>query len=57
MHTDDHHTEEGVACGCGHVAKARLDAEAYGMTEADISILDNKLEELKSSGARLPWLG
>ncbi len=51
FHTDTHHEAEGVACGCGHVAKARKDPEAYGLNIEAIKILDAKLTQLKAQGA------
>ena len=61
FHTDDHHLRGGsadlpaedlVARGCGHLAQAERDPEAYGVAPEDVRELFRTLAELKRKGAK-----
>lgn len=54
FHTDHHAETQEAGCGmgCGHMKKARLDAETYGLTQDQIDYLFTQLPELLEQSAQ-----
>lgn len=54
FHTDDHaeHDHAGAGMGCGHMKKAKLEPDSYGVRQEQIDFLFAKLPELLKQSAR-----
>ncbi|OGK30981.1 hypothetical protein A3F29_04425 [Candidatus Roizmanbacteria bacterium RIFCSPHIGHO2_12_FULL_33_9] len=52
IHTDSHNKSEGIAAGCSYFAHVKANPKDFGVTEDQVSLIEQRFEELIKQGAK-----